>query len=235
LSIPSQRSVKEEHFEEIQQNFDNRNETPMSKDSMEPSENSEQEVSKPESPINQEFEDQITPQEEMQRSIYHTEGSQIDNYPEHNELPGEISHESPISNQQDVNEHQIPSEMSQSLYQPQENESINEGDEVSSVKDYQSQHRDSFAESESEPNLHYQTESVPPVENKEEHNEQNNFDLSHDTSIPTLEGESWRDSEEETRPVSGPLDGDSLTAVESLRMESSPQQQVDGELNRFWL
>jgi hypothetical protein len=61
----------------------------------------------------------------------------------------------------------------------------------------------------------------PPQEDKYH----GNFDASHNDSIPIMEGESLRDSEEDTRP----LDGDSMTAVESLRIEplSPPQRQRD--------
>lgn len=103
-----------------------------------------------------------------------------------------IKPESPSIQSHHNNDIDSESEMTKSHYQTINNEEADEQDS-SSLKNYRHEHRDSLAESESEPNIHYQTQS------------NNNFDLSQDQSIPTMEGESWKDSEEE-RPATEPVD-----------------------------
>jgi hypothetical protein len=105
--------------------------------------------------------------------------------------------------------HETQNIMSQSVYHKSENEQANEESESTSLKNYPREHRDSFAESESEPNIHHQARF------------NNNFDLSNDNSIPIMEGESLQDSEE-----TEPLDGDSFAAVEATPQEVEQYEQM---------
>ncbi|CAD5228480.1 unnamed protein product [Bursaphelenchus okinawaensis] len=83
-------------------------------------------------------------------------------------------------------------------------------DEPSQEEQHQTRHRDSFTESESEPNLHYQTESfhteadnTSQVATSEvEQAPPQSADSFHESSVPTIEGESLRDSDDDTRPSS---------------------------------
>jgi hypothetical protein len=150
----------------------------------------------PESPVQHDLDQEPThyeqpesPSVQMQTSVYQ---QQEEEPIQHNFDRQSIQH--------DEFEHQPESpnsQMSKSFsHQQEEQESAHPEDEVASVKNYHQEHRDSFAESESEPNLHYQSESIQPVESKSEEVEhqidenrfQQNFDLSNDNSIPVMEG-----------------------------------------------
>jgi hypothetical protein len=145
-------------------------------------------------PIHHDFEQNPeSPSVQMHTSVY----QEPDDLPIQHDSP--IQHNEPTQNEEDL-EHAYHAEspnaeMSQSFSHHQEEVSHPE-DEISSVKEYHQEHRGSLDESESEPNLHYQTESFQPVESKPEEIEHNveesrfkqNFDLSNDNSIPVMEG-----------------------------------------------
>ncbi|KAI6243143.1 hypothetical protein M3Y99_00137700 [Aphelenchoides fujianensis] len=125
--------------------------------------------------------------------------------------------------------------MSQSVYHEQKGAPpTDDHEEVQSMKRYD-QHRDSFAESESEPNLHYQTESLQPPAADGHYGGAGTFHElpDEDESMPIMEGDSLRDTDEDdtlghslnTQQSEAPRpaqDGDSMTAVDSLRMDSAP-------------
>ncbi|KAI6190732.1 hypothetical protein M3Y97_00150400 [Aphelenchoides bicaudatus] len=207
-----------------------RNETPMSKDSIEPVENEmiepvsrfQQEEFNNEEFNNEEVNEQ-TPQQES-RQFVEEESNLEQPYEKHSQMQTSVYHQKDeVENPESPN-----SQMQTSVYE-QNNEIENPESPNSQMSKLL------FAESESEPNLHYQTESFQeaPVETaSEEHHAddrrfQQNFDLSNDNSIPVMEGESLRDSEDETQPVGGPLDGDSMTAVDNMHMEESPRQHFE--------
>uniref|UniRef100_A0A1I7RKG3 Serine-rich adhesin for platelets n=1 Tax=Bursaphelenchus xylophilus TaxID=6326 RepID=A0A1I7RKG3_BURXY len=141
---------------------------------------------------------EVPEENEMETSVYHQQEESQEPHFQDEYQPTE--HHEDAHDQQEYEDHHVP-------LKEEDHEESHKVEEAPPTESLQ-RHRDSFTESESEPNLHYQTQSFAVESNEatsaiapeETQAAPTSADSFHDSSVPTIEGESLRDSEEETRP-----------------------------------